>query len=99
MTTNTFNELKKKSYEKPVFLVMIDGKNIVIDNLQDLGFKDSTLGKYLEQLEKVLNGKTLKDLNYPETLLVRDIVENFAKIIKRRETRDERRKIFIIFVV
>ena len=57
MTTNTFNELKKKSYEKPVFLVMVDGKNIVIDNLQDLGFKDSTLGKYLEQLETSYNAK------------------------------------------
>ena len=33
-------------------------------------------------LRERLDGKTLRDLNYYETLLVRDIVDNFARIIK-----------------
>lgn len=36
----------------------------------------------LRTLEKRLNGKTLRELDYYDTLLVRNIVDNFAQIIK-----------------
>lgn len=36
----------------------------------------------IKTLRERLDGKTLRDLNYHETLLVRNIVDNFAQIIK-----------------
>lgn len=52
MKMDTFNELKKESFKKPVFLVMIDGKNIVCDNVEFLPFlDDKTLGQYIAELD------------------------------------------------
>ncbi len=45
------------------------------------GFDPQVIGN-LRMLENRLNGKTLRDLNYLETLLIRDIVDNFWQIIK-----------------
>jgi len=57
MKMNTFNELKKASKEKPSFLVMENEEHKVVSELDNLGFKDSTLAKYLEQLENSYNDK------------------------------------------
>ena len=57
MEMNTFNELKKESKSGKVFLVMENGKHIIIKDLAVLPFKDKTLGEYLETLETSYNGK------------------------------------------
>lgn len=43
---------------------------------------DEDILRDIKTLRDRLDGKTLRDLNYHETLLVRDIVDNFAQIIK-----------------
>ena len=43
---------------------------------------DEDVLRDLKILRDQLDGKTLRDLNYHETLLVRNIVDNFAQIIK-----------------
>ena len=43
---------------------------------------DEDVMQDIKTLQERLDGKTLRDLNYYETLLVRDIVDNFARIIK-----------------
>lgn len=57
MKMNTFNELKKASKKKPSFLVMENEEHKVVSELDNLGFKDTTLAKYLEQLETSYNAK------------------------------------------
>ena len=57
MEMNTFNELKKASKSGKVFLVMENGKHIIIKDLAVLPFKDKTLGLYLEALENSYNDK------------------------------------------
>ena len=57
MEMNSFNELKKESKSGKVFLVMENGKHIIIKDLAVLPFKDTTLGEYLEELETSYNAK------------------------------------------
>jgi len=57
MTTNKFNELKNKSKNGKVFLVMENGQHIVITDIAVLPFLDTTLGNYLEDLENSYNDK------------------------------------------
>ena len=57
MKMNTFNELKKASNKKASFLVMINGENKVVSELDNLGFKDTTLINYLTELETSYNAK------------------------------------------
>ena len=54
---NTFNELKKASNKKASFLVMINEENKVVSELDNLGFKDTTLINYLTELENSYNAK------------------------------------------
>lgn len=57
MEMNTFNELKKESKSGKAFLVMENGKHIIIKDIAVLPFKDTTLGLYLEALETSYNDK------------------------------------------
>lgn len=57
MKQNTINELKNASMKGKVFLVMENGKHIIIKDIAVLPFKDTTLGLYLEQLETSYNDK------------------------------------------
>lgn len=57
MKMNTFNELKKASNKKASFLVMINEENKVVSELDNLGFKDTTLINYLTELENSYNAK------------------------------------------
>ena len=57
MKMNTFNELKKASNKKASFLVMINGENVVVSELDNLGFKDTTLINYLTELENAYKSK------------------------------------------
>lgn len=57
MEMNTFNGLKKESKSGKVFLVMENGKHIIIKDIAVLPFKDKTLGEYLEALETSYNDK------------------------------------------
>ena len=54
---NTFNELKKASNKKASFLVMINEENVVVSELDNLGFKDTTLINYLTELETSYKSK------------------------------------------
>lgn len=57
MKMDTFNELKEKSKNGKVFIVMENGKNIVCENINDLPFLSTTLGEYITNLEKGYNDK------------------------------------------
>lgn len=57
MKMDTFNELKKESFKKPSFLVMENGKNKVVNELDDLGFKGKKLIDYINELENGYNDK------------------------------------------
>ena len=57
MKMDTFNELKEKSKNGKVFIVMENGKNIVCENINDLPFLSTTLGEYMKDLEKGYNEK------------------------------------------
>ena len=57
MNTNTFNELKKASKKGKVFLVMENGQHIIVNDIKDLPYKNTTIGLYLEQLETSYNDK------------------------------------------
>lgn len=57
MNTNTFNELKKASKKGKVFLVMENGQHIIINDIKDLPYKNTTIGIHLEQLETSYNDK------------------------------------------
>ena len=57
MTTNEFNELKEKSKKGKVFFVMLNGKNYVCENLNDLPFLNTTLKEYTRELENGYNAK------------------------------------------
>ena len=57
MKMDTFNELKKESFKKPSFLVMENGVNKVVNELDNLGFKDKKLIDYMNELENGYNDK------------------------------------------
>ena len=73
MTDRFFNELKQASKSKPSFQVLINGKWVVCDNIANLPFNDTTLGKYLTEKENAYN-KELEALQ--------DKVDKQDKIIK-----------------
>ncbi|MBQ4120346.1 MAG: hypothetical protein IJD45_08170 [Clostridia bacterium] len=69
-----------------------DLRNIYLtysDALRETSVEESNSGldedilQDIKTLRESLDGKTLRDLNYYETLLVRNIVDNFAQIIKQ----------------
>ncbi|MBO5021139.1 MAG: hypothetical protein J6D52_10790, partial [Clostridia bacterium] len=55
--------------------------DLVKDGQEIIGF-DEEIKENIKTLEKRLNGKTLRQLDYYDTLLIRDIVDNFNQIIK-----------------
>lgn len=55
MTDRFYKELEKNSKSKPSFQVLINGKWVVCDNIANLPFNDTTLGKYLTEKENAYN--------------------------------------------
>ena len=73
MDINTFNELKKKSYNKKVFLVMENGEQVIIEDLKDMPFLNTTLGIHLKGMD-VFYKEQIKELQ--------DKIDKQDKIIK-----------------
>ena len=57
MKMNTFNELKKASNKKASFLVMINEENVVVSELDNLGYGNTTLRIKLDGMDAFYKGK------------------------------------------
>lgn len=51
MNTNELNELKKQSKNGIAFMVMLNGKYLVINDIKDLPYCDTTLKAYLDSMD------------------------------------------------
>ena len=57
MNINELNELKRKSHKGKCFLIMENERYQVVEDIAILPYKNTTLGKYLEDLETSYNAK------------------------------------------
>ena len=80
MKMDTLNLMKKKSFKGKVIFGMENDKEIVIENLNDMPFLDTTLLNYLENKEKAYNAKIEALENIIDTQ--KQIIDNLTSAIK-----------------
>jgi len=86
MDINIFNEFKKKSYSKKVFLVMENGEQVIIDDLKDMPFLNTTLEIYLKGMDNFYK-EQIKDLQ--ETIDKQDkVIKELISAIKTLNNKE-----------
>ena len=84
MNINELNELKRKSHKGKCFLIMENERYQVVEDIAILPFKDTTLGKYLEDLETSYNAdkKALEERIDKQDKIIQELISAIKTLNK-----------------